>query len=137
LRTLWQGNPYEPYYRVGAFSHFDAISTTRRITVNTPPSYGYSSTLRSTFATEEAIKSVDDTAETYVPGSKGSEYGRTTIRDLLHMSSGVEFREDQDGARDLNLLWKDMVRGWGIGKSSSSARRRDGKPVRIVPYDMV
>jgi hypothetical protein len=29
--TIWQGNPYEPYYRVGAFSRFDELNTTRRI----------------------------------------------------------------------------------------------------------
>jgi Beta-lactamase len=40
---------------------------------------------------EGAIKSVDDTAGTYVPGFKGTEYGRTPIHDLLHMSSGVDF----------------------------------------------
>jgi CubicO group peptidase (beta-lactamase class C family) len=57
---------------------------------------------------EGAIKSVDDIAETYVPGFKGSEYGRTPIRDLLHMSSGVDFGEDRDGGRDLNRLWNDM-----------------------------
>src|SRR5438128_6423312 len=32
---------------------------------------------------EGAIKSVEDPAQTYVPGLKGSEYGRTPIRDLL------------------------------------------------------
>src|SRR5438132_1005450 len=37
---------------------------------------------------EGAIKSVADAAETYVPGLRGSEYGATPIRDLLHMSSG-------------------------------------------------
>jgi CubicO group peptidase (beta-lactamase class C family) len=63
---------------------------------------------------EGLIKSVDDTPETYVPGFKGSEYGRTPIRDLLHMSSGVEFGEDEDGGRDLNRLW----RGMGIGAST-------------------
>lgn len=63
---------------------------------------------------EGAIKSVDDTAETYVPGFKGTEYGRTRIRDLLHMSSGVDFGEDRDGGRDLDRLWIDMVRGSGI-----------------------
>src|SRR3954454_19067257 len=31
LRAGWQGNPYEPHYRVGAFSHFDQFNTTRRI----------------------------------------------------------------------------------------------------------
>lgn len=55
------------------------------------------------------IKSVDDTAETYVPGFKGAEYGKTTIRDLLHMSSGVEFGEESNGERDLNRLWIDMI----------------------------
>jgi CubicO group peptidase (beta-lactamase class C family) len=63
---------------------------------------------------EGSIKSVDDVAEAYVPGFKGSEYGKTPIRDLLHMSSGVEFGEDEDGGRDLDRLWIDMVRGSGI-----------------------
>jgi len=58
---------------------------------------------------EGAIKSVEDPAQTYVPGLKGSEYGRTPIRDLLHMSSGVDFGEERDGGRDLNRLWGDMV----------------------------
>lgn len=62
---------------------------------------------------EGAIKSVDDPVETYVSGFKGSEYGRTSIRDFLHMSSGVEFGEEQDGARDLNRLWIDMIAGSG------------------------
>ena len=65
---------------------------------------------------EGAIKSVDDTPETYVPGFKGSEYGRTPIRDLLHMSSGVAFWENRDDNRDLNHLWNDMV----IGGASSN-----------------
>ena len=58
-----------------------------------------------------AIKSVDDLPQTYVPALKGSEYGRTPIRALLHMSSGVEFGEDRDSGRDLNRLWRDMVAG--------------------------
>jgi CubicO group peptidase (beta-lactamase class C family) len=61
-----------------------------------------------------AIKSVDDTAETYVPGLKGTEYGATPLRALLHMSSGVEFGEEADeakgGGQDLDRLWGDMVR---------------------------
>ncbi len=60
-----------------------------------------------------AIESVDDTTETYVPGFKGTEYGATPIRALLHMSSGVEFGEQKDGGRDLDRLWIDMVRGTG------------------------
>jgi CubicO group peptidase (beta-lactamase class C family) len=62
---------------------------------------------------EGAIKSVDDTPEIYVPGFKGTEYGKTPIRDLLHMSSGVEFGEDKNGGRDLDRLWIDMMGGYG------------------------
>jgi CubicO group peptidase (beta-lactamase class C family) len=42
---------------------------------------------------EGAIRSIDDTAATYVPELAGTEYGATTLRALLHMSSGVAFRE--------------------------------------------
>jgi CubicO group peptidase (beta-lactamase class C family) len=49
--------------------------------------------------------------EMYVPGLKGSEYGKTPIRDILHMSSGVDFGEERDGERDLIRLWNDMVAG--------------------------
>jgi len=63
---------------------------------------------------EGAIKSIDDTAETYVPGLKGTEYGATPLRALLHMSSGVEFGEQAEegkgSGRDLDRLWVDMVR---------------------------
>jgi CubicO group peptidase (beta-lactamase class C family) len=67
---------------------------------------------------EGAIKSVDDTTETYVRGFKDTEYGKTPIRDLLHMSSGVEFGETNDDQRDLNRLWTDMVLGLGPTKGT-------------------
>jgi hypothetical protein len=159
LRSTLAGNPYDPYYRVGAFSHFDEFNKTRPVKHAAEPwmfkrtqvdirylyrgkqssieeylsrnpvmgmliakdseilyeHYQYGRTDHDRFlsqsmvksitgiligiaVSEGAIKSVDDTAETYVPGFKGSEYGRTPIRDLLHMSSGVEFREDQTEA---------------------------------------
>jgi CubicO group peptidase (beta-lactamase class C family) len=40
------------------------------------------------------IRSVDDRAEAYLPELAGTEYGRTSLRHLLQMSSGVRFRED-------------------------------------------
>src|SRR5215475_11118921 len=43
---------------------------------------------------EGAIRSVADPAETYVPGLKDTEYGRTPIKALLLMSSGVAFSEE-------------------------------------------
>jgi CubicO group peptidase (beta-lactamase class C family) len=42
---------------------------------------------------EGAIRSIDDTAATYVPELAATEYGATPLRALLQMSSGVAFRE--------------------------------------------
>jgi len=80
-----------------------------------------------------ALRSLDDVAGTYVPGLKGSEYGRTPVRALLHMSSGVDFGEERDGGHDLTVLWRDMVLGSGLfGKKGTvkSIRQFDR---RIAP----
>ncbi len=167
-----QGNPYEPKYRVGAFSHFDELFPTRRIErARTPRAFKYERTdiryplkdylsrnpvtglliakddriffeayqygrtdrdrlisqsmaksimgiLIGIAIAEGAIKSVDDVAQTYVPGFEDTEYGKTPIRDLLHMSSGVYFGEERNGGRDLNRLWRDVVLGLGSTKGT-------------------
>jgi CubicO group peptidase (beta-lactamase class C family) len=43
---------------------------------------------------ERLIRSVDDLVGAYVPELAGTEYGRTSLRHLLQMSSGVRFNED-------------------------------------------
>src|SRR5205814_8718066 len=48
---------------------------------------------------EGRIRSVDDPAAAYVPGLVGTEYGRTSLRDLLQMSSGVRFVENRSEER--------------------------------------
>jgi CubicO group peptidase (beta-lactamase class C family) len=54
---------------------------------------------------EGAIRSVDDPADTYVPGLKATAYGRTPIKALLQMRSGVSFKEDYaDSTSDIYLL---------------------------------
>src|SRR5882724_13061024 len=53
---------------------------------------------------ERAIRSVDNLASAYVPELVGTEYGRTSIRHLLQMSSGVRFSEDYGGADDFTRL---------------------------------
>ncbi|HZY52645.1 MAG TPA: serine hydrolase [Reyranella sp.] len=78
-----------------------------------------------------AIKSVDDAPEQYVAGFKGSEYGRTPIRALLHMASGVEFGEERDNGRDLNRLWMGTIAGMGPGHGTIDAIRQFNH--RIVP----
>jgi CubicO group peptidase (beta-lactamase class C family) len=165
------GNPLQPKYRVGAFSHYPELFPTRLIQRAATPwqfkrapaavtdpfrtrvndylsrnpvtglliakddqilleHYQYGRTDRDLLLSQSmvksitgfligmaigdgAIKSVDDTAETYVPGLKGTEYGATPLRALLHMSSGVDFGEERDQGRDLDRLWIDIVRGTG------------------------
>jgi CubicO group peptidase (beta-lactamase class C family) len=43
---------------------------------------------------EGAIRSIHDLADTYVPSLKDTEYGRTPIKALLLMASGVAFSEE-------------------------------------------
>ena len=58
---------------------------------------------------EKKIDSIDDLAQKYVPELKGQPYGETSLRHLLTMSSGVEFREDYDGKDDVSTLgWKTL-----------------------------
>lgn len=172
VRARWQGNPWHPTDRVGAFTHIDHIYPTREVKHAAMPwtfkratadlsvsfrsevtgylarnsvtglliakddqilfeQYQYGRTDRDRFVSQSmvksitglligtaisdgAIKSVDDMAEIYVPGFRGFEYGRTPIRDLLHMSSGVDFGEEVEGGRDLGKLWRDMVAGGWI-----------------------
>ncbi len=56
---------------------------------------------------EGAIRSIDQPAQDYVPALAGTEYGKTPIRALLHMASGVAFKEVYDAPGDnerLNLM---------------------------------
>src|SRR4029453_11854075 len=53
---------------------------------------------------EGKIRSLDDTAATYVPALRGTPYGETAIRHLLTMSSGVKFVETYSGFDDVAPL---------------------------------
>lgn len=77
-----------------------------------------------------AIASIDDPAARYVPGLAGSEYGRTPIRHLLTMSSGVAFREDYDGKDDSAQLARATLGQQSAGGASAVTvfNRRDAEP---------
>jgi len=75
-----------------------------------------------------AIASIDDAAEKYVPALVGSEYGRTPIRHLLSMSSGVRFREDYDGADDAAKLTRALLFGSGGAGAVRQFNTRDAAP---------
>src|SRR5437667_89066 len=53
---------------------------------------------------EGRIRSVDDPAPVYVPALAGTEYGRTSLRHLLQMSSGARFVEEYSGRDDVARL---------------------------------
>jgi len=70
---------------------------------------------------EKKISSVDDLAEKYVPALKGQPYGETKLKDLLTMSSGVQFREDYDGKDDVTTLAQKTLFQQGPGGADSVA----------------
>lgn len=73
---------------------------------------------------EGRIGSVDDPAATYVPGLAGTEYGTTSIRHLLQMSSGVRFVENYSGRDDVSKLFADTL-----------GQRSPGGVDAVTPYN--
>jgi CubicO group peptidase (beta-lactamase class C family) len=79
---------------------------------------------------ENKIRSVDDLVSTYVPGLADTEYGNTPLRALLHMSSGVSFTENYDGADDIARLSRDLFDASGKDPVASVAQfNTRGAPV--------
>ena len=64
---------------------------------------------------EGRIRSIDDFAAVYVPTLADTEYGRTSLRHLLQMSSGVRFVEEYTGKDDVSRLTADTFRQVGSG----------------------
>jgi CubicO group peptidase (beta-lactamase class C family) len=68
---------------------------------------------------EGHIRSVDDPAAAYVPELAGTEYGRTSLRHLLQMSSGVRFSEEYTGTDDVARLVANTYLLQGAGGPSA------------------
>ena len=68
---------------------------------------------------EGHIGSVDDLAAAYVPDLAGTEYGRTSLRHLLQMSSGVRFSEEYTGSDDVSRLAAETFQLRGPGGPSA------------------
>jgi CubicO group peptidase (beta-lactamase class C family) len=64
---------------------------------------------------EGHLRSVDDPAVAYVPALRDTEYGRTPLRRLLQMSSGVAFVEEYTGTDDVARLAADTFEQIGGG----------------------
>lgn len=61
-------------------------------------------------AAEGRIRSLDDPAEVYAPALAGSEFGRTPVKALLQMSSGIRFHHGFDDAGSIGDLRR-LARG--------------------------
>ncbi len=53
---------------------------------------------------EQRLPSLDVRADALAPGLKGSLYGEASLRELLHMASGVRFEDRYDGLGDTALF---------------------------------
>jgi CubicO group peptidase (beta-lactamase class C family) len=67
---------------------------------------------------EKLIGSIDDRAEKYLPDLEGHPYGQATLRELLTMSSGVQFSDAQNAA-DINKLVDGTIYQKGPGGAAS------------------
>ncbi|MGG1948438.1 serine hydrolase [Trinickia sp. NRRL B-1857] len=85
---------------------------------------------------EGAIRSIDDLADVYVPELADNPYGQTSIRDLLHMSSGVHFFEDSNAGDDRDKLGLDLFDPHGLGAIHAVKRfhTRERKPGTHFSY---
>ncbi len=85
---------------------------------------------------EGALKSIDDPVATYVPELAQTEYGKTPIRALLHMSSGVAFSETYDGHDDIAKLAGDLFGSSGKAAITSVAQfnTRTAPPSTVWHY---
>ena len=68
---------------------------------------------------EGRIRSVDDRAAAYVPELADTEYGRTSLRHLLQMSSGVRFINDAGFGAD--ILQLGFATYWRVGAGGVDA----------------
>jgi len=76
------------------------------------------------------IRSIEAPAAEYIPELAGSEYGKTPLRALLHMASGVTFREAYDGNDDIAKLGRGLfgTDSPGPGKAIAMFNEREATP---------
>lgn len=79
---------------------------------------------------EGKIHSIDDPAKKYLPRLEGHPYGETLLRDLLTMSSGMQFGEVHDGKDDAAELLRRTIGKQGAGGVDTVlfVRKRDIPP---------
>lgn len=75
------------------------------------------------------VRSLDDTAQDYVPVLNGTLHGGVTLRNLANMSSGAAILHDRDNPQiysraflGANADLESVVRGWSQGEGPQGAR---------------
>jgi len=85
---------------------------------------------------EGRIRSIDDSASIYVPELAGTELGRTPLRALLHMASGIAFTEVYDGHDDQAKMMRGLLSRGSAGAAAvlSQFDTRVAKPDTLWHY---
>jgi CubicO group peptidase (beta-lactamase class C family) len=85
----------------------------------------YIATLVAMALEEGLISSIDDKVKKYVPEFAGTDYGDTSIRNLLMMSSGIDFNEDYEaeGSDIRNLFFGVFVFNADVDKMVRKYKR--------------
>lgn len=85
------------------------------------------SALAGIYIDEGAIESIDDPVTKYVPTLVGGAYDGTTVKDVLQMSSGVQFNEDYlDPKSDINRMGRALALGRSMDRFAEKLRDRTG-----------
>ena len=127
LLVLHQGRiKYEKYF-------LGADETTRFTSWSAAKSFIAVAVLRAIH--DGVIESFDDPAEKYAPQFKGSGFGAATIRQLLVMSTGVNFDEDiDDPDSDINRFFFDVLINRSNPDDLLMVYQRDREPMTEFSY---
>ena len=82
---------------------------------------------------EKHIRSLDDTAATYVPEIAGTLYGETRIVDLMRMASGARFTEDYTRYDD-RARFRAVARREGVARAARIITERADEEGRRFNY---
>ncbi len=83
----------------------------------------FTSTLVGAAIQDGAIKSLDDKVSQYIPDLRGSAYDDVTVRQLLTMSSGVEWNEDYEDPKSDVAQFNDAKPDPGVDATVSYMRK--------------
>lgn len=95
----------------------------------------YLSALTGILLDEGAIESLDVQVTQYVPELVGSAYDGATLKDVLQMSSGVEFNEDYlDPKSDINRMGRALALGKSMDRFAAALRKKQEAPGKRWNY---